>query len=146
MGRPRAKGRGSAEAVEKRRAARALNTLFSRDAGAGPLLDGRTEKRRRRLVGELKEGRRGKALSPIDVLTHVSELFDLGETLASLKRQGVKPVAAPRTAEMIEAARRVQTAYGMHPDAFKLIGLEIERVVAPGDRAAGARQKKGKGT
>lgn len=126
MTRPRAKGRGSPEAVEKRRAARALNTIYARASGAPGPRDGRTEKRRRRLIQELKDGRRGKPLKPIDVLTHASELFELGETLASLKKQGVRPIAAPNTAEMIEAARRVMAAYGMkHPEVFTLIGLEL---------------------
>lgn len=144
MARARAKGRGSPEAVEKRRAARALNTIFARASGEGGGLDGRTEKRRRRLILELKEGRRGKPLKPIDVLTHASELFDLGETLASLKKAGVKPIAAPATPEMIEAARRVQAAYEMHPDVFKLIGLEIPPA-APETARRDAR-KKGKTT
>jgi hypothetical protein len=132
----KATGRGSPEAVAKRRAARALNTIFAKEHGAaGGGLDGRTEKRRKRLIKELVEGRRGRPLKPIDVLTHASELLELGETLASLKKQGVKPIAAPRTPEMIEAAARVREAYSMSPEVFELIGLDI--------RSAGGR---GKGT
>lgn len=125
MARARAKGRGSPEAVEKRRSARALNTMFAQGQGGGGL-DGRTEKRRRRLIQELKEGRGGKPLKPIDVLTHAAELFDLGETLTSLKKHGVRPMTAPDTPELREAARRVQAAYGIPDDAFKLIGLDID--------------------
>lgn len=125
MARARAKGRGSPEAVEKRRSARALNTLFAQRQGAGGL-DGRTEKRRRRLIQELKEGRRGKPLKPIDVLTHAAELFELGETLASLKKHGVRSLSAPDTPELREAAQRVRAAYGIPGDAFKLIGLDID--------------------
>jgi hypothetical protein len=126
MARARAKGRGSPEAVEKRRAARALNTIFAEERGAPRGLDGRTEKRRRRLIAELKEGRRGAPLKPIDVLTHASELLELGETLASLRKQGVRPIAAPASDELREAARRVQSAYALHPDAFVLIGIELQ--------------------
>ena len=46
-------GRGSAEAIEKRRVARQLNTLFlGRDARGK--VDGRTEKRRQRLLKEAR--------------------------------------------------------------------------------------------
>ncbi|MBX7197136.1 MAG: hypothetical protein K1X94_34120, partial [Sandaracinaceae bacterium] len=77
------KGRGSQEAVEKRRAARALHGAFARAAGAGALADGRAERRRQRLLKELKDGRRGQPLPPIDVLTHAAELLSLGETMSS---------------------------------------------------------------
>jgi hypothetical protein len=138
MARPRATGRGSPEAVEKRRAARALNTIVARTAGAARVLDGRTEERRRRLLAELKEGRRGTPLKPIDVVTHASELFDLGESLASLRRQGVKPLAVPPTPEIVEAAKRVQSAYGLHRDAFKLIGVDIDAPPPPGRGKGGS--------
>lgn len=142
MARARAKGRGSPEAVEKRRSARALNTIFAQGQGGGGL-DGRTEKRRRRLIQELKEGRRGQPLKPIDVLTHACELFELGETLASLRKHGVKPVPAPDTPELRDAARRVQVAYGMPVDAFKLIGLEMEPL-EDGAGEGGARKRRKK--
>ncbi|UJR78665.1 hypothetical protein [Sandaracinus amylolyticus] len=142
MARARSKGRGSPEAVEKRRSARALNTIFAQGQSGTGGLDGRTEKRRRRLIQELKEGRRGQPLKPIDVLTHASELFELGETLASLKKHGVKPIVAPDTAEVREAARRVQVAYAMPVDVFKLIGLEMEPLDDEGAAPARKRRKK----
>ncbi|GAB4196142.1 MAG: hypothetical protein OHK0013_03080 [Sandaracinaceae bacterium] len=119
------KGRGSEEAIEKRRAARALNALFQRSVGAGPLLDGRAERRRQRLLRELRDGRRGVPLPPIEVLTHAAELLELGESLASIERFGVKPRKALATPELVEAARRVQAAYGMPPEIFSLIGLDL---------------------
>lgn len=146
MARARAKGRGSPEAVEKRRAARALNTIFAEGQGASRGLDGRTEKRRRRLIAELKDGRRGKPLKPIDVLTHASELLELGETLPSLRKQGVKPIASPATVELRDAALRVQSAYGLHPDVFELIGVQLDaRGVLDGDgNGEGARRSRRK--
>lgn len=142
--RTRAKGRGSPEAVEKRRAARALNTIFASEQGAARGLDGRTEKRRRRLIAELKDGRRGRPLKPIDVLTHAHELFALGETLSSLKKQGVRPIQAPDTPAMREAARRVQAAYDLHPDAFALIGLSLASEPHGAARAEETRSASGK--
>ena len=117
------KGRGSPEATEKRRVARALNALVAR-SGGGPLgLDGRTEKRRQRLVRELREGRRGDPLSAIDVLTHVGELLSLGETIDSLEKQGVEPRRTASSAELQDVCARVREAYGLPEDAFHFLGL-----------------------
>ncbi|MBN8616276.1 MAG: hypothetical protein J0L92_37165 [Deltaproteobacteria bacterium] len=119
------KGRGSPEATEKRRAARALNSAFTRAAGSAGLLDGRAERRRQRLIKELKDGRRGAPLPPIDVLTHAAELLALGETLASLEKQGVRARKVESSPELIAAARRVQAAYEMPREVFALIGLDL---------------------
>src|SRR5690348_3780402 len=65
--------RASADAVEKRRAARRFNDLLLGGDRPG---DGRTERRRRRLLEELAEGvahRGRRALKPIDVLSRVEE-------------------------------------------------------------------------
>src|SRR5687768_7121137 len=107
-------GRGSAEAIEKRRVARQLNTLFlGRDARGK--VDGRTEKRRKRLMKELAEGRRGQPLKPIEIVTHAHELMELGETIQSIKKNGVlipKNVELP--SNVSDVARRAQQAYGFH--------------------------------
>ena len=83
-------GRGSAEAIEKRRVARQINSLFGGGGGQTGKLDGRTEKRRQRLLKELKEGRAGQPLKPIDIIAHANELLALGETLATIRKNGVK--------------------------------------------------------
>lgn len=119
-------GRGSPEAVEKRRAARQLNTLLSATAKVGSELDGRTEKRRQRLVSELKEGRGGEPLKPIDRLGHVNELLGIGETFASLRKQGIKPIKTQLTEELIETAERVQAANpDIRPAAWKILGVNM---------------------
>lgn len=120
------KGRGSPEAVEKRRAARALNSAFEKAAAGGALADGRAERRRQRLLKELKDGRRGQPLPPIDVLTHAAELLGLGETLGSLEKQGVKRRKVAATPDLLAAARRVQAAYEMPREVFALIGLTLD--------------------
>ena len=118
-------GRGSAEAVAKRRAARQLNTLLSGGKQPGDKLDGRTEKRRLRLVKELKDGRRGRPLKAIDFVTHVNELLEIGETLASLRKQGVKARKPEQTPELLDVARAAQKAYGFRADAWKMMGLDL---------------------
>jgi len=139
-------GRGSPEAVEKRRAARRLNTLITGGARATAHLDGRTEKRRKRLIRELKEGRRGVALKPIDVVTHVNELMELGETLRSIKRQGVKARKLDLTPDIIATAERTQAAYGFDPDAWKMLGIDLgnlDKTKKPRTRAAKSKTRKG---
>ncbi len=118
-----AAGRGSPQAVEKRRTARQLNTLLG--AGSDKKLDGRTEKRRKRLIKELKDGRRGKPLKPIEVVTHTDELLGIGESLSSLRKQGVKPRKSDLNDEVMDAARRTQEAYGFRPEAWKMLGIDL---------------------
>jgi hypothetical protein len=138
-------GRGSKEAIEKRRAARQLNALLTSGGPPGSKLDGRTEKRRKRLINELKQGRRGAPLKPIDFLTHVNELLELGETAASLKQAGVKPRRAEESEAIAEAAHHVQAAYGFRAEAWKFLGVSVQ---TNEEKAAGRRprrRKKGPG-
>ncbi|MEM9190626.1 MAG: hypothetical protein AAGF12_15680 [Myxococcota bacterium] len=132
--------RGSPEAIAKRRAARQLNTILS-DGSGDRGLDGRTEKRRRRLVKELQDGRRGKALKPIDFITHVNELLELGETLASLKKEGVKPRKTELSPDVETAIRQTQEAYAFHPEAWRMLGVRIEEIVGGGKSRRGKARK-----
>ncbi len=117
-------GRGSAEAVEKRRVARHFNNVLSAGSKTGSKLDGRVEKRRQRLFLELKEGKSGKALKPIDFISHVDELLGLGETIASIKKEGVKPhkvdTSLPQVQDAVEKAKQ---AYSFREDAWKMMGV-----------------------
>ncbi len=117
--------RGSPDVVEKRRAARHFNdVLLGRAARA---LDGRTEKRRRRLLQELAEGaaRGGKReLKPIDVLSRVQALLDLGEPLASIKRACPPRKVIEPTAEVVDGLRRLHRAYGFAFEAYRFVGLD----------------------
>ena len=125
-------GRGSAEAIEKRRVARQLNTLFGGGTGQSGKLDGRTEKRRKRLLKELKEGKAGQPLNPIEIVTHGNELLAMGETLSSIRKNGLK---APKfeldeSPEKVETVRRAQEAYGFRPEVWKLLGLDLAELAA----------------
>ena len=131
-------GRGSAEAIEKRRVARQLNSLLTDGPSKGAKLDGRTEKRRQRLVKELKGGRSGSELKPIEVVSHVNELLDIGESLSSLKKQGVKVRKTDPSPEINEIVERTQQAYGFKPDAWKMLGLTVD---APAETAKATAKK-----
>src|SRR5690348_13932449 len=80
--------RGSPEAIEKRRAARMFNDVLGGLGTGTGKLDGRTEKRRQRLMKELEAGmaRGSRELKPLDVLQRVQELMDLGEPLSSIRK------------------------------------------------------------
>ena len=123
-------GRGSAEAIEKRRVARQLNTLFGGGAGQSGKLDGRTEKRRQRLLKELKEGKAGQPLKPIEIVTHANELLEMGETLSTIRKNGVKTpkLEFDGSDEKRETVLRAQDAYGFRPDVWKLLGLDLEEL------------------
>lgn len=129
--------RGSPEAIAKRRAARALNRLFS-EAGAAPAqLDGRTLKRKRRLMKDLVEGKNGEPLKALEVLTSATELLQLGETLASLRKLKPKLPPTPSGEEASAAILETQQLYGFDPKAWKLLGVDLARLSAPssGDTA-----------
>ncbi len=123
--------RGSPEAIEKRKAARRLNTLLDGGGKGASKLDGRTEKRRQRLITELKEGKGGKNLKSMEVLTKVDDLVKLGENFSSLKRAGVKVRRSAATPEIIAEAERVQLAYGFAPEAWKFLGITVGETKAP---------------
>ncbi len=136
-------GRGSAEAIEKRRVARQLNTLFGATGSQSGKLDGRTEKRRQRLLKELKEGKRGQALKPIEIITHASELLDMGETLATIRKNGLKAnrIELDGQDEKADAVRRAQEAYQFHPEVWKLLGIDLEEL-GDGSESLASKKKK----
>ena len=135
-------GRGSAEAIEKRRVARQLNSILSGGSKRGAKTDGRTEKRRLRLLEELREGRNGKALKPIDVVSHINELLELGETVSSLRKQGVKAMRLDSTPEVLEIVHKTQSAYNFRAEAWKMLGINIDS--KPARAAAPTRRKAAK--
>lgn len=64
-------------------------------------------------------------LSPTDVLTHAGELMSLGETVASLEKQGVEPRHTAASVELRAVCERVRTAYDLPVEAFHLLGLSL---------------------
>ncbi len=126
---PRQNRRGSPEAIEKRRAARMFNDVLG--GGSGAKLDGRTEKRRRRLLHELETGKaRGKHdLKPLDVLQHVQELLELGETIAAIRKVAKTKRATLDLGDAEEVAvviGRLHRAYGFRPETYRFVGIGDE--------------------
>jgi hypothetical protein len=132
--------RGSPEAIAKRRAARSLNRMFDQGAVA-QAMDGRTLKRKRRLLKELQEGKRGETLKAHEVLAHVTELLGMGENLTTIRR--LKPRLPPSpglTDDMVGVVRETQQSYSFDPRAWKLLGIDIESVMS----GAGAAEASGR--
>lgn len=118
-------GRASREAVEKRRAARLFNeALLGRGSRPGAI-DGRTERKRQRLLRELAAAAAGERdMKPVDVLGHVQALLDLGEPLASLRKAYPPRRPVDATDAVVEGARRIHQAYGFSADAYRFVGLD----------------------
>jgi hypothetical protein len=117
--------RASREAVEKRRAARLFNEIL---LGRGPhegVLDGRTERRRKRLLRELADAASGKRqLKPIDVLSRVQSLLELGEPLTSIRKAYPPRRAVEPTADVVDGVKRIHQAYGFATEAYRFVGLD----------------------
>jgi hypothetical protein len=117
--------RGSPEAIEKRRAARQFNDVLDGRGASAQKLDGRTEKRRQRLLKELEDGKaRGQRdLKPLDVLQRVQELMDLGEPLSSIRKVAKvrKTTLAPDS--ILTIVQRLHQAYKFRPEAYRFVGI-----------------------
>lgn len=139
--------RGSPEAIEKRRVARVFNDILGGRGAASQKLDGRTAKRRARLLKELELGKaRGtRELKPLDVLQRVQELLELGEPLASIRKIAkVRKHALPADA-LVDVVRRLHLAYGFRGEVYRFVGigedvLRAAGVLGDGKRARGARE------
>ncbi|MBX3129247.1 MAG: hypothetical protein KF718_21190 [Polyangiaceae bacterium] len=134
--------RGSPEAIAKRRAGRAFNELLGEGSER---LDGRREKRRQRLLAELESGttRSGRSLKPLELVAHASELIGMGEDGKSLRKLAKKRRQAEPDPQLLALLGELQRAYGFHPEAFVVVGIEpdlLETRDARGrSKAAGAK-------
>jgi hypothetical protein len=138
--------RGSPEAIEKRRAARQFNDVLGGRGAAAQKLDGRTEKRRQRLLKELEDGKaRGhRDLKPLDVLQRVQELMDLGEPLSSIRKVAKirKTTLAPDA--ILTVVQRLHEAYKFRPEAYRFVGIGddvLRGAGVLGDEKRGSPQK-----
>lgn len=139
--------RASPAAVEKRRAARAFNDALLGGGARAAGVDGRTERRRRRLLEELASGlaRGGKReLKPIEVLSRVQELLELGEPIASIRKACPRPRPIEVTPEIIEGIRGIHRAYTFPIAAYRFVGLSAEALREAG-LLAGPRPARGQG-
>jgi hypothetical protein len=141
--------RGSPEAIEKRRAARLFNDVLGGRGLGGPKLDGRTEKRRQRLLRELEAGttRGARELKPLDVLQHVHELMELGEPLSSIRKVAKVRKSAVPPESMVDIVSRLHKAYNFRPEAYRFVGvaddvLRTAGVLGPETSRRGGRAKR----
>lgn len=141
--------RGSPEAIEKRRVARVFNDILGGRGASVHKLDGRTEKRRQRLLKELEAGkaRGSRELKPLDVLQRVQELMDLGEPLSSIRKvTKVRKSAVPPEA-IVDVVERLHRAYSFRPEVYRFVGIGEEVLREAGvlaDAAAKRARAKGK--
>ncbi|MBK6514997.1 MAG: hypothetical protein IPM79_27055 [Polyangiaceae bacterium] len=138
--------RGSPDVVDKRRAARQFNEVLAEVGAGGAKLDGRTEKRRKRMLEELRAGKTrgaGRSLKPIDVLVRVNDLLELGEPIASIRKASKPPRPVPASPDVIESLRRLHAAYGFRPQVYLFVGLD-ERAIAKAGLAPRAGDRGGR--
>ena len=66
----------------------------------------------------------GRELKPLDVLDRVSELLELGEPLAALKKI-CRPRQAPAAgARLVDVVRELHRAYRFRPEAYRFVGVD----------------------
>jgi hypothetical protein len=117
--------RGSPEAVAKRCAGRAFNLLLEARQSRRPL-DGRSLKRRQRLLQELRTGkRRGsqQPLKPLDVLARVNELLELGESPTAIRKVHRPRPPHAEQLDLVHAVSELHQAYGFRLQAYRLLGI-----------------------
>ena len=118
--------RGSPEAIEKRRVARLFNDILGGRGAGAHKRDGRTEKRRQRLVRELEQGKASgsRELKPLDVLQRVNELLNLGEPLSSIRKVAKVRKSTVAPDEMVEVVTRLHKAYGFRSECYRFVGID----------------------
>ncbi len=135
--------RGSPEAIEKRRVARVFNDILGGRGASANKLDGRTEKRRQRLLKELEAGkaRGSRELKPLDVLQRVQELMDLGEPLSSIRKIAKvrKSTVAPES--IVGVVERLHRAYSFRPEVYRFVGIGEEVLREAGVLADGSKRR-----
>lgn len=114
-----------------------FNDVMGGRSSAGKL-DGRTQKRRQRLLRELETGKsRGtRDLKPLDILQHVQELLELGEPLASIRKVAKvrRNTVAPDA--IVGVVERLHRAYGFRPECYRFVGVGEDVLAKAGVLAA----------
>lgn len=88
-------------------------------------------RKRHRLRRELELGRDGRPLKAVEVLTRANELLSLGETLGSLRALDVKAPRRPKLDdEAVALIRETQRVYRFDPRAWRLLGVDLNRIDA----------------
>ncbi len=141
---PESNGRGSPEAIAKRKVARKLNAMMS--PGDVEHSDGRTEKRRLATIERLK-ATNGHSPKPIEALTMVDSLLKLGMTSSGIRAAGVRAVVKgtkrmyTSIEEQVAMLREVHAAYSFDPNAYRFVGFGHDAMVGAGLIPAGAPRR-----
>ena len=139
--------RGSPEAIEKRRVARMFNDVLG-GGGSTTKLDGRTAKRRQRLLRELEENKAHgeRELKPLDILQRIQELLELGEPIANIMKVRKVPRAMTPNASTVQLIQRLHQAYGFRRETYKFVGISDEVLgeagVIPGEGKRTGRRRR----
>jgi hypothetical protein len=135
--------RGSPEAIEKRRVARLFNDILGGRGNGAHRRDGRTEKRRQRLMRELESGkvRGAHELKPLDVLQRVNELMSLGEPLSAIRKIAKVRKATVPPESMVEVVSRLHKAYGFRPECYRFVGVDDDVLRSAGVLGAEAPRR-----
>jgi hypothetical protein len=134
--------RGSPEAIEKRRVARVFNDILGGRGASTHALDGRTEKRRQRLLRELEAGkaRGSRELKPLDVLQRVQGLMDLGEPLSSIRKVTKVKKSAVSPEAIVGVVERLHRAYSFRPEVYRFVGIGEDVLREAGVLAEGGKR------
>jgi hypothetical protein len=126
--------RGSPDAIEKRRVARLFNDILGGRTSGARRHDGRTEKRRQRLLRELESGkvRGAREMKPLDVLQRVHELMELGETLGAIRKVAKVRKNTVPPESIVEVVGRLHKAYGFRPECYRFVGVSDEVLKSAG--------------
>lgn len=120
--------RGSPEAIAKRRIARVFNDILGGRGAAAMKLDGRTEKRRQRLLKELEAGmaRGARELKPLEILQRVQELIELGEPLSSIRKVTKVRKSAVLPEAIVGVVKDLHREYSFRPEVYRFVGIGEE--------------------
>ncbi len=141
---PESNGRGSPEAIAKRKVARRLNTIMSPRDTNYP--DGRTENRRLATIEKLK-ATNGHSPKPIEALIMVDSLLKMGMKPGAIRKAGVRAVVKGTKQmyatldEQVEMLKEVHAAYNFDPNAYRFVGFGHDAMVGAGLIPAGAPRR-----
>ncbi len=107
--------------------ARAFNKMFK--AYGSRVGDGRTRRKLTRLLAEFEESSK-RGMKPVEILSRVAELMELGETVQSLSK--LHPLPRPRKLDAATAGLvlEMDANYGFPAGAYLFLGIEAEGLVA----------------
>ncbi|HEX5656509.1 MAG TPA: hypothetical protein VFX59_04910, partial [Polyangiales bacterium] len=83
---------------------------------------------------------------PIEIIAHANELLEMGETLSTIRKNGVKTskLELDGSPEKVETVLRAQEAYGFRAEVWKLLGIDLGELTAESAAAKAPARKRRK--